>query len=223
MPTTATARRPLHRLGAWAGIVGPVAYVAIWALAGALRPGYDPVSQAISELAEIGAATRPAMTLAFVVFGLTALPFAAAVRGGLPGDTRPVAAAIVVCGLATVGAGLFPCTQGCPGPGSSISDTGHAITATVGYLTLMAAPLLTARLLWNAGPPWQALARWSLAVGVVGSVAMLAWTLGLFGAAGGAGQRAFNTLADLWWAATGVALLLHHRRSATLVSTPTTG
>lgn len=205
-PRSATSRRRI-RLGAWAGILGPIAYVATWAVAGGVRSGYDPVGQAISELAEVGAPTRPAMTAAFVVFGLAGLPFAAAVRDTLPGDGRTVAAAVAVCGLMTVGAGIFPCTAGCPGPGTSVTDAGHAVTATIGYVALMAAPLLTARLLWHAGPPWRALARWSLLAGAVGSLGLLVWPLGAFGDAGGAGQRAFNTVADVWWAGTGIVLL----------------
>ncbi|CAN5384612.1 hypothetical protein BH23ACT9_BH23ACT9_05200 [soil metagenome] len=199
----------INRVGAWAGIIGPTAFVATWAIAGALRPGYDPTSQAISELAEIGAATRPWMTAAFVVFGLTSLPFAVSLARVLPGDARPVAIAVAVCGLMTIGAGVFPCSPGCPGAGSSPTDDGHAVTATAGYLALMAAPLLTGRLLWSAGPSWRRFAWWSLAAGAIGALAMLLWALGVFGTAGGAGQRGFNTLADVWWATAGWVALRH--------------
>lgn len=196
------------RLGAWAGILGPTLYVATWAVAGAVRPGYDPVRQAISELAEVGSATQPWMTAAFVLFGLTAFPFAATLRRALPGDTRPIVVTVVVCGLATMAAGLFPCTQGCPGPGGgSLTDDGHAVAAIVGYLTLMAAPGLTGVLLLRADRSWRTFAIWSLAAAAVGSAAMLLWVLGAFGAAGGAGQRAFNTLADVWWVTAAVVAL----------------
>lgn len=193
-------------LGGWAGIVGPVAYVAIWAMAGMVTPDYDPVSQAISELGAVGAPTRGAMSTGFVVFGLLALPFAVALRRGLPGDGRPAAASAVVCGLATVGAAVFPCTAGCPGPGATMTDTGHSVVAVVGYLALMATPLLVARQL-RGQDRWRGFARWSLACGLVGSALMAAWALGLFGAAGGAAQRTFNTLADVWWASAGLVLL----------------
>ncbi|HUG85046.1 MAG TPA: DUF998 domain-containing protein [Euzebya sp.] len=195
------------RAGAWVGILGPTLYVATWAVAGALRPDYDPTRQAISELAEIGSATQPWMTAAFLLFGLTAMPFASTLRRALPGDTRAVATTVVVCGLATMAAGLFPCTPGCPGPGSSPTDNGHAVAAIIGYLALMAAPGSAGLLLLRADRTWRVFALWSLAAAAIGSFLMLLWTLGAFGAAGGAGQRGFNTLADVWWVTAGVVAL----------------
>ncbi|MGI9015772.1 MAG: DUF998 domain-containing protein [Euzebya sp.] len=195
-----------RRAGAWLGIAGPVAYVLTWAVLGAIRPGYDPPSQAISELAEMGSATGPYMSAAFVVFGLAAIPFAVALRSSLPGPATDVMWAVTGCGLMTMAAAFFPCSPGCPGAGSSLSDNGHAVTATIGYLALMAAPLLTGRALLTHRTN-RRFAWWSMVAGGVGSVAMLVWALGLFGDAGGAGQRGFNTLADLWWASAGVWIL----------------
>jgi hypothetical protein len=87
-----------------------------------------------------------------------------------------------------------------------MTDTGHSVVAVVGYLALMATPLLVARQL-QGQDGWQGFARWSLAAGLLGAALMAGWALGLFGAAGGAAQRTFNTLADVWWASTGLALL----------------
>lgn len=196
-----------QRLGGWLGIIGPAAYVATWAVLGATRSGYDPVSQAISELAEVGAATQPAMSAAFMFFGLAALPFAVALGRVLPGTGRPVAIAAAVCGLATFGAAFLPCTPGCPGPGTTFTDSGHSVVAIIGYIALMAAPLLTGRLLLSAGPSWRTFALWSLVAGVAGTMLMLVWSLGIFGGAGGAGQRTFNTIADVWWLTAGVLIL----------------
>jgi hypothetical protein len=215
------------RTAGWAGIFGPVAFVATWAVAGAASVGYDPVGQAISELAAVGAPTRAWMSAAFVVFGLTALPFAGALQVVLPPGGRRVALAVSACGLGTIGAAVFPCTAGCPGAGASATDTGHAITATIGYLALVAAPLLTAGLLWPHRDAYRAFAWWSLLAGVVSAIAMAAWALGMFGGAGGAGQRGFNTLLDVWWATAGV-LVLRRRHDVdptdrTLVRGPSSG
>ncbi len=195
------------RLRLSAGIVGPLLYVITWVVAGMAIEGYSPARDAISELGALGARTAPAMSAGFVLFGLAALPFAAEVDRRLPGRGGGVRAAMVVCGLATVGAAALPCSAGCPGPGSTLTDTGHSVVATVGYLALMGAPLLVAgRLRGRAG--WSGVARWSLAAGVLGSLGLLAWALGLAGPDWGGGlQRAFNTLADVWWAGLGVVLL----------------
>lgn len=202
--STVSLPRPV-RLGAWSAVVGPVVYVATWALAGALRDGYSPTRDAISELGELGASTAPAMTAAFVLFGLSALPFAR-VADRLPGAGRALQAAIVVTGLATAGAGVFPCSAGCPGPGSSFTDNGHAIVATVGYIALMACPLLSGRAAIRAGARWFGWA--SVVLGTIGAIGMTAWVLGLAGDAyGGLLQRGFNTVADVWWVSAGVVLL----------------
>jgi hypothetical protein len=203
--------RPLRLAGGWAGVLAPVVYVATWAVLGATRPGYDPVRQAISELGEQGASTAPAMSLGFVVFGLLGLPFAAALRRTLPVGgrlARVVAATAALCGLATIGAAVLPCSPGCPGPGATATDTGHAVVAVVGYLALMGTPLLV----WLAlrrtdSSGWRRFGRWSLTAGALGSALMLGWALGWFGDAGGAAQRGFNTLADAWWATAGVAVI----------------
>lgn len=193
-------------VGGWCGIVGPVLYVGAWAVAGAVTEGYSPVRDAISELGALGAPTRAAMSAGFVVFGLLALPFAAALADTLPGRARGVRTATVVCGLATIGAAVFPCSPGCPGPGSTPTDTGHSVVATVGYLALMATPLLTARATWRR-PGWHPVALASAAAGVLGTLGMVAWALGLGGDAGGLLQRGFNTLVDVWWVAAGVLLV----------------
>ncbi len=202
MPLTTTRRR----ISGWAGILGPVAFVATWAVLGAMRDGYDPVAQAISELGEIGAASRPWMSAAFVVFGVAGLPFAFGLARILPRGGRAVGIAAAVCGVMTVGAAFFPCTATCPGPGTTFTDTGHSVVAVTGYLGLMAAPLLTGVLLLRTRRG-RGFAVWSIVAGGLGTVLMLAWAMGLFGAAGGAGQRIFNTLADVWWLTAGVAIL----------------
>lgn len=192
------------------GILGPTAFVTTWAVAGALRTGYSPTADAISELAEVGSSTAPFMNTAFIVFGLTAIPFARSVRHLLPQHGTTVAAVMIITGLTTVGAGFFQCSPGCPGPGAqaAVTDNGHAFMATVGYVALVASPLLVARATWSSAG-WRTVSRLSIAAGVVASVGMLAWVLGLAGQSyGGLLQRGFNTLLDIWWAGLGIVTVL---------------
>lgn len=163
------------------------------------------------------------MNTGFVVFGLLALPFAAAVHRALPEDPadrtgrvgrvgRALPLVMALTGVATIGAAVFPCSAGCPGPGSSLTDNGHAVTATIGYLALAASPLLVAARL-RGTPGWGRTVTWSVLAGVLTAVGMAAWAFGLAGTSwGGALQRAFNTLADAWWA--GLALTLRRRDGA---------
>lgn len=114
-----------------AGVVGPSAFVAAWAVAGARRSGYSPVDDAISRLAEVGSSSRPLMTAGFVTFGVAMPVFAVGARRSLgPAATT----ALVVAGLTTIGVAATPL-----GPGS---DTAHGVFAGVGYVAMAAAPVL---------------------------------------------------------------------------------
>lgn len=86
---------------ALAGIVGVCFYVAAWAVAGSLTPGFDPLRQAISETFAVGAPLLPAalVRVALVLSGLGLLAFAWALDRGLPGQGL---AAPMVCATSGV-------------------------------------------------------------------------------------------------------------------------
>ena len=192
-----------ERLGAACGVVAPVAFVGAWLLGGLLTDGYDPVRQAISQLAREGAPTRPLMTAGLVVFGLL-LPLWARVLGRRLGS-RPVEAAATVAGLATLAVAALPLTRD---PGGT-QDLWHAVAAGVGYLAMALTPLLAAGPLRRAGLRRAGAA--SVAVGVV-SAAALVGTL-LVGEASGALQRLGLGVVDGWHVLLAVWVLRTGRRS----------
>ena len=145
-------------------------------VAGALRSGYDPVTDAISRLAELGAPNRWIVTSGMVAFGLGVLAFAGLLQ-------RAATTALIVAGLASFAVAAFPCTQGCPG-GGSFTDVAHVVAAAAFYVSFVLVPLLHHR----RGP--------AVAVAIVAAVA-----LALHG--GGIGpngllQRVGLTLLDAW-------------------------
>ncbi len=152
---------------AWGGVAGPVAFVSAWLAGGALRPGYSPVEDAISELAAVGSSTRPLMTAGFVAFGVGVGVYAAALRTAVPGPAWITAA---VTGLATLGVAGFPLDV------SPTLDLVHGGFATLGYVTLAATPLLAARPLAASGHPRAAIA--SAAIGVASGLVLAATVLG---------------------------------------------
>jgi hypothetical protein len=123
------------RLRALGGVIGPVVFVGTWARAGAATTGYSPVDDAISDLAAVGASTRVAMSVAFVVYGLGLVAFGSALRDL---GERPAAVAAVVTGVATIGVAATP-LDGWAGDGL------HGACAGIGYAALVALPLLAAR------------------------------------------------------------------------------
>lgn len=180
------------RWAALGGIVGPAAFIGAWALLGARRPGYDPVTDHISRLAAAGVAERPAMTAGFVAFGLGMPVYSLALRRSLPGWSWATAA---TTGLATLGVAAFPLD----GPAG---DGAHAVAAGVGYATLAATPLLAAGGLRRAGH--SAAARVSALTGVVSGACLLATVVG---PATGLFQRLGLTVGDAWIVTSAVVIL----------------
>lgn len=196
----------------WFGLVAVMVYVLAWLIGGWLRPGYDPKTQAISELFELGAPwpSRGPLVAGLVLSGLAFLVLAPALDRALPGVGRLGPALVLVAGLGTLGVVAAPCTPGCPGADTSGFDLWHTITAGGGYAALVLAPLAFA---WRVRSHEPGLARWSLLVGGSAAVLFLAHVLGLVPGAPGLLQRVFNTLADAWYVLIAVWLLRRYRRA----------
>jgi hypothetical membrane protein len=198
---TSSPARPTPASATWAraavlgGVVGPAAFIAAWGLLGATRAGYEPTSRYISDLAAIGAPTRPWMTAGLVVYGL-GLPLyglAARVYG-----RRGIGSLAIVTGLSTLGVAAFPLGSG--------SSQGHVIAAAIGYATLAAIPVVGAVRLARCGRfGWAVL---SAAVGLASAAALVVTTKG---AHAGLWQRTGLTLSDVWVAGHAIALFRSER------------
>jgi hypothetical protein len=172
-------------------VLGPVAFVAAWAVLGRRLPGYDPTEDAISRLAAVGAPDREWMTAGFVAFGVGVPLFAVALRDALPG---PAWISATATGVATLGVAALP-LDGWAG------DTAHGVAAGVGYVTLAGVPLLAAGPLGTLGH--RRAARASTVLGVAALTCLALTTVdehaGLF-------QRLGLTLGDLWLVTAAVAV-----------------
>lgn len=178
-----------RRLALLCGVAGPAAFVGAWVAGGLARPAYDPVSQAISQLAREGASTRPLMTAGFVGFGVLVPVFATV----LPPPARIAATASA---LATLGVAALPLSAA----GGQPVDTWHAVAAGTGYVGQALAPALG-----SAALPHP---RLSQAVSVAAALCLVA-SLALPDLTGLL-QRTGLTLVDAWF----VAVALHGLRSA---------
>lgn len=174
--------------GAVCGILGPTAFVGAWLVGGLLTDGYDPIEQAISQLAREGAPTRALMTSGFVLFGLLMPVWARVIRREL--DSRAVGGAVTVAGLATFAVALLPLTRE---PGGT-QDLLHAGAAGLGYIAMAVTPLLAAAPLRRLGR--DRAAATSVVVGLV-SVAALVGTVAVTERSGGL-QRLGLTVVDVW-------------------------
>ena len=197
-------RRHLPRWLALAGVVVPV-----WMLGGALavgllRPGYEPLRDAISELGEKGAPTALLWNVAG--FGVVAVLYAAyaiAVRAGFgPGwlFRLTVLQAVFIAASA-----FLDCDPGCPPVPETATMMGH-IVAGLAYFAITALLPVVAWRAFRSRPAWASFARPSLAVGAILVVLFLIGpTLGEDRV--GLWQRTVLLLAYAWQVA--VAVRLH--------------
>ena len=180
---------PLPRtLGALCGIAAPTAFVTAWLVGGLLAEAYEPLTNAISDLAREGAPTRPLMTAGMVTFGVL-LPVWAPVLGRRLESTA-VRNAAMLAGVATVAVALLPLTR----EGDSAQDTWHAVAAGTGYLAMAATPLLAAGPLRRLGH--ERAAGTSVMVGLVSAMALVGSVL-VDDRSGGL-QRVGLTVVDAW-------------------------
>ncbi len=185
-----------RRLAAGCGIAGPTAFVAGWLVNGLRTDGYDPLFDAISQLAREGAPTRGAMTGCFVAFGVLLPLWAGTVARELDAPRlRPV---VTVAGLATLAVAALPLTRDSGGT----QDLLHGIAAGTGYAAMALTPLFAAVALRRSGR--TAAAGASLAVGAV-SAGALAGTLLVDGSGGF--QRLGLSVVDAWHVAVAVWVL----------------
>lgn len=176
----------MSRLGAWCGIAAPASFVGGWLVAGALAERYSPVHDHISELAAVGAPTRPLMTAAFVGFGVLAPVWGRALGRSL--DAPAVQAAVVAAGVTTLGVAAFPL-------GGRYGDQAHGVAAGLGYLAMALSPLLAAPQLRDR------LRTTAVSVGVASGLLLGA---SLLGPDSGALQRAGLGVVDAWFVAMAV-------------------
>lgn len=184
----------VSRIAAAGGVLGPAAFIGAWSVGGAIAGrDYSPFDDAISRLAEIGADTRSLMTAGFIAFGVSLPVFGWSLRSRLAG---PAWIAAVATGMATLAVAATPLER------SDATDTLHAISATAGYMTLAAVPLLAVAPLHRQGH--RMLAVSGVAAAFVSTVSLALATSAL---PTGIFQRIGLTASDLWIVAIAVAML----------------
>jgi hypothetical membrane protein len=173
-------------------VVGPTVFVASWAALGAVKDGYSPLHDPISDLAAVHASTRVVMTVAFVVFTIGLACYSCALRSALAG---PAWIAALTTGIATLGVAAFPLDH------SSTVDTAHGVFAGTGYVTLAATALLSIA-------PLARIERkpWAVGAAIAGGTSAIALALTLTGSLHGLFQRSGLTAGDIWVVASALAI-----------------
>jgi hypothetical protein len=151
-------------------------------VAGLIRPGYSPIDDPISRLAELGAVDRWIVTTRMVSFGVGCALFAPLLK-------KKARLALTVAAIASLGVAAFPCTEGCGGT-VAFTDKAHTVSAGILYLAL------------TLTPPLHSRSALSKATGIVAGIALSLHVLGI--GPGGAFQRIGLTTNDAWIIATAI-------------------
>lgn len=153
------------------GMAGPILFTVIIIISGSLRPGYDHLTDFISELGADGSAYADLMNFAgFIPSGIFIALFGISLFFLLPGKMAPKIGAVLVTvfGIGVALAGIFSCDPGCPVDGSTeaiIHDRVSVIAFISGSLGYIILGLSFLRL-----PEWRSLWIYTLISGILAIV-----------------------------------------------------
>jgi len=195
--------RIIRTAGIAAGMAAPVLYVTVVLVLGYLTPGYNPITQLMSELGETGAPYAIVMNLAGIgLSGLLLVLFAAAFALGFAGlrGTNAASALLGMAGLLEIGQAYFTCDAGCRG--TSLPAMLHLLIGEVAIFLTIAGCFAVAYVLRAAG--WRRLSQYSTATGIL--VIVLIPVLIFLPSVEGLVQRLIVGCILLWWEILAIAI-----------------
>lgn len=165
-----------HQLTSWAGIIGPILFVAIFTLEGWLRPGYKPFRMYISELS-LG--PRGWIQIVnFIVFGLLLLVFTRGIAAEFQSGKTARAGIVLLTILAIsflVSGPFVMDPAGTPQNQMTLHGTLHGIFGGIVF-TLMPISCFVFLRRFREDPKWQFLEWPSLALGTISAVGVILLT-----------------------------------------------
>jgi hypothetical protein len=167
-----------RQLAAWAGMIGPTLFVAIFTLEGWLRPGYDPLGMFVSELS-LG--PRGWIQIVnFVVFGVLFFVFtrgvAAEFQEGKASRAGPILLTIIAISFLVSGPFVMdPVTI----PPDQMSWHGK-LHSFFGALVFSLSPVSCFVFLhrFREDPKWRSLQWWTLAAGTIIAASVVVMSIG---------------------------------------------
>lgn len=165
------------QLAAWAGMLGPTLFVAIFTLEGWLRPGYKPLEMYVSALS-LG--QRGWIQIVnFVVFGVLLLVFtrgvAAEFSHGYASRRGLILLTIIAIGYLLSGPFVMD-PMGTPQNQMSIHGTLHGIFGAIVFLLMPISCFVYVRR-FRADPKWQSFQWWTLGLGTLSATGAILLTV----------------------------------------------
>jgi hypothetical membrane protein len=173
-------QRGTLRFLAMCGVIGPIIYTLVLFNLGLFEPGYNHITQYMSELGAVDESNAWLMNVfGFIVIGILLMLFSGALdQGIIQGPGKKMGPLLVfISGLAFVLVGFFPCDPGC----NNVSSIGliHGYMAFIAQFALIGAPLfLLFRL--DEDDRWRRYVLFSLIVVIVGTMLGILFRLNVF-------------------------------------------
>lgn len=188
--------------------------LAVAAVAGGMvSPGYDHLTQYISELGAAGAATSPGVSLAFIVSGGLLAAFWLLCAGLFPRSLLSILGfgLSALNGVGLLLGGVFRCDAGCAVENPSLSGILHEVFGGVGYLCGIAGVFLVGAAARN-WPQGRGLFGLSLICGIPAALAV--WLIHPGFEWLGAAQRLVEIALAVWALAVALQVRRQTRRTA---------
>ena len=167
-----------RKLAAWAGMIGPVLFIAIFTLEGWLRPGYNPLGMFVSELS-LGPRGW-VQIVNFIVFGVLLLVFTWGVADEFQDGKMSRAGLILlaIIGISFLVSGPFVMDPGTTIP-NLISWHGrlHSIFGALVF-SLSPASCFVFFHCFRKNPKWRSLQWWTLTSGVIITISVVLMKVG---------------------------------------------
>jgi hypothetical protein len=162
-----------RQLAAWAGMIGPTLFVAVFTLEGWLRPGYNPLGMYVSELS-LGSRGW-IQVVNFIIFGVLFLVFtrgvAAEFQDGKASRAGPILLTIIAISFLVSGPFVMDPASTPPNQ-MSFHGTLHGIFGGIVF-SLMPISCFVFLRRFREDPKWQSLQRWTLAAGTIIAAAVV--------------------------------------------------
>jgi len=198
------------RVLAVCGIIAPVLFTGLVVIVSYLRPGYNHMSQAISELGEVGAPNAIVQDVNFVLVGLLIIAFSFGLHRGIgEGRGSKVGPALIIIfgAVASVGGGLFRCDPGCVF--ESFVGVMHNLLGLTGFVAMILGTIIISRRL-KKDSLWQSYSSYSIITGILAIIFLILFIMAsnVFPEWRGLFQRLFVGVIFLWIEIMAIRLLL---------------
>ena len=154
-------------LAAWAGMIGPALFVAVFLLEGWIRPGYNPLAEYVSALSLGGRGWVQMVN--FVLFGALLFGFSRAAAAEFPNGKASrwglILLTIIAIGYFFSGPFVMD-PAGTPLAEATFHGTLHGILGAIVFL-LMPITIFVFWRRFHSDPKWQFLQGWTLALGII--------------------------------------------------------